>query len=103
MAKDIWGLTDLCTPWCVHVAVTLRLAEHMAAGVTEISALAASCGADSDALHRMLRHLVSQSVFEEPTPGRFALNDAARGLIEPGARLGLDLNGIGGRMAGAWS
>src|SRR5450759_2236804 len=34
--------------------------------------------------------------------GRFALNEAARGLLEEPVRLGLDLDGFGGRMAHAW-
>jgi SAM-dependent methyltransferase len=84
------------------VAATLRIADHIAAGITEIEPLAATCGAHRDSLHRVLRHLVSKGVFEEPTPGRFALNDVARGLLDDGARLGLDLDGIGGRMAHAW-
>jgi 2,7-dihydroxy-5-methyl-1-naphthoate 7-O-methyltransferase len=50
----------------------------------------------------VLRHLVSKGVFEEPTPGRFAFNEAARGLLDPSAQLGLDLERIGGRMAHAW-
>src|SRR3989442_1069330 len=29
---DLWALSDLCTPWCVHVAATLRIADHIAAG-----------------------------------------------------------------------
>jgi 2,7-dihydroxy-5-methyl-1-naphthoate 7-O-methyltransferase len=99
---DLWSLSDLCTPWCVHVAVTLRLAERIAAGTAEIAGLAAACGADAGALHRLLRHLVGKGVFEEPAPGRFALNDAARLLLESPAHLGLDLGGIGGRMAYAW-
>ena len=64
---DLYSLSDLCTPWCLHVAATLRVAEHIASGVT------------------------------------FALNDEARPLLDAGVRLPLDLNGIGGRMAGAWS
>lgn len=97
---NLWDLTDLCTPWCVHVAATLRIADHVGAGNAEIDQLAAASGADRDSLYRVLRHLVSKGVFEEPAPGRFALNDVARGLIE--GRLGLDLDGIGGRMAHAW-
>jgi hypothetical protein len=50
----------------------------------------------------MLQHLVSKGVFEEPDPGRFSLNEAARALLDPSLRLGLDLEGIGGRMAYAW-
>jgi hypothetical protein len=98
---DIWALSDLCTPWCIHVAATLRVADHIAAGKTEIDELATACGADAEALHRVLRQLVMKGVFEEPTPGTFALNDTARGLIE--MRTGFDLNGFGGRMANAWS
>ena len=80
---DIWELSDLCTPWCVHVAVTLRVAEHIEAGNGEIGRLAAAAGADRDSLYRMLRHLVSKGLFEEPSPGRFALNELARGgLVE---------------------
>jgi len=99
---DIWTLSDLCTPWCVHVAATLRIAEHIADGKSRIEELAAASGAHADSLHRMLRHLVGKGVFEEPSPGVFALNDAARHLLEPPARLALDLDAFGGRMAGAW-
>ena len=35
-----WELADLATPWAVHVAVTLRLAEHIRDGVTRIDDLA---------------------------------------------------------------
>jgi SAM-dependent methyltransferase len=50
----------------------------------------------------VLRHLVSKGLFEQPAPGRFALNDAARALLDDQIRLGLDLDGFGGRMARAW-
>jgi hypothetical protein len=100
---DLWALSDLCTPWCILVASTLRVAQHIDAGIHDIEPLAAAAGADSDALQRVIRHLVSKSIFEEPAPGRFALNDAARGLLDPGFSLGLDLEGIGGRMAYSWS
>ena len=99
---DLWALSDLCTPWCVRVAATLRIADHILAGCTEIDKLAVASGADPDSLHRVLRHLVSKGVFEEPAPGRFAVNDAARGLLDDQIRLGLDLDGFGGRMARAW-
>jgi hypothetical protein len=87
----------------VLVAATLRVAEHIAAGTERIGDLAAATGCDPYALHRVLTHLVSRGVFEEPSPGQFALNDAARQLLDPAARLGLDLDGIGGRMAHAWA
>lgn len=99
---DIWALSDLCTPWCVHVVATLRIADHIAAGTTQIDDLAAAAGADADMLHRVLRHLVGKGVFEEPSPGHFALNGPANSLLDPATLLGLDLEDFGGRMAYAW-
>jgi hypothetical protein len=32
------ALTDLCTPWCIHVVATLRIADHIAAGVVDLKA-----------------------------------------------------------------
>lgn len=96
-------MADLATPWCLHVAVTLRVAEHILAGVSGIQPLALQCGAHAESLHRVLRHLVEKGVFTEPEIGVFALNDAARGLMEPGSRLGFDLTSVGGRMAHSWS
>ena len=92
-------LTDLMTPWCVHTVATLRIAEHLEAGTDTIAPLAEAAGCDERALHNVLGHLVTKGVFGEPSPGRFALTDAGRALL--GAPF-LDLDGIGGRFAGAW-
>jgi hypothetical protein len=100
---DIWALSDLCTPWSVHVVVTLRIAEHLADGTTQIDDLATAAGAHAESLARVLRHLIRKGLFAESAPGQFALNDNARVLLDPAIRLGLDLDGIGGRMARAWS
>jgi 2,7-dihydroxy-5-methyl-1-naphthoate 7-O-methyltransferase len=99
---NLWELTDLSTPWCVFVVATLRIAEHIAAGIDKIDDLASAAGCDAVALQQVLGHLLSKGVFEETAPGRFALNEAARQLLDPATRLGLDLEGIGGRMAYAW-
>jgi hypothetical protein len=99
---NIWELSDLCTPWCVHVVATLRIADHLAEGITQIDELAAAAGANADSLHRVLRHLVGKGVFEEPAPGRFALNEPGRALTHSAAQIGFDLDGFGGRMARAW-
>lgn len=99
---DLEALSDLCTPWCLRVAATLRLPEHLAAGTEEVTELAAVAGCDEYALARVLTHLAGKGVFEEVGPRRFRLSDAARLLLDPGMRLGLDLEGIGGRMAYAW-
>jgi 2,7-dihydroxy-5-methyl-1-naphthoate 7-O-methyltransferase len=99
---DISALSDLCTPWCVHVVATLRIADYIAAGIAEVDKLAAASGSDSDSLDRVLRHLVSKGLFEERSPRTFALNEPARGLLDSAGRVGFDLEGIGGRMAYAW-
>lgn len=70
---------------------TLRIAERIEAGTVRIEDLAAD--ADERALHAVLGRLVAEGIFEEPSPGRFALNDAAREL----------LLGIGGRFTLACS
>jgi hypothetical protein len=85
------------------VVVTLRIADHLAVGITQIDDLATAAGAHSESLGRVLRHLVGKGLFAESVPGHFALNDAAGALLDPGVRLGFDLDGIGGRMARAWS
>src|SRR5262245_32046505 len=96
---NLEALSDLCTPWCVHAVATLRIADHIAAGIDQIDDLAAAAGCDPYALHRVLTYLVGKGVFEEATPGRFALNQAAQGFFDPSQHLGLDLEGIGGRFA----
>jgi 2,7-dihydroxy-5-methyl-1-naphthoate 7-O-methyltransferase len=101
-SADLSALSDLCTPWCIHVVATLRIADHIAAGTADIQTLAEEAGCDANSLQQVLRHLAGKGVFAEPTPGRFSLNEAAQGLLDPPRQLGLDLDGIGGRMAYAW-
>src|SRR4051794_9862030 len=81
---DIWALSDLCTPWCVHVVVTLKVAHHLDAGISQIDDLATACGAHAESLARVLRHLVAKGAFAEPSPGVFVLNDVARPLLDRG-------------------
>ena len=100
---DIWALSDLCTPWCIHVVSTLKVANHLDAGVTQIDDLASACGAHPESLQRVVRHLIGKGLFAEPSPGVFALNDDAKALLDPGLQLGLDLDSFGGRMARSWS
>ena len=99
---NLWELGDLEVPWSLRVVATLRIADLIAEGHEEIADLAKAAGADADSLQRVLRLLVMKGLFEEPAPGRFALNDAARGLIGEG-RIAFDLHGFGGRLAGVWS
>ena len=76
-SANLSTLRDLSTPWCIRVVATLRIADYIAADTTDITTLAQEAGCDADSLQRVLRHLVGTGVFEEPTPGRFALNEAA--------------------------
>jgi 2,7-dihydroxy-5-methyl-1-naphthoate 7-O-methyltransferase len=99
---SIEALTDLCTPWCVFVVATLRITEYIDRGNHQINQLAQAVDCDAYALHRVLTHLVGKGLFEETRPGWFTLNEASRELLDPASRLGLDLEGIGGRMAYAW-
>lgn len=98
------ALSDLATPWTVHVAATLRLADHVAAGATTQDELARAAGADAGALGRLLRLLVAQGVFDAPRPGELALNDLSRLLLEEeGWRPWLDLDGAPGIWTESWA
>nr|UUG47319.1 o-methyltransferase [Amycolatopsis sp.] len=104
--KEFARLSDLLTPWAVRVAATLRLADLIAAGHTRIETLADKAGADPDALARLLRYLACRSVFAEPEPGVFALTGLARPLLgdhPANRRARLDLDGMGGRIDGAYA
>src|SRR5439155_25197592 len=96
---DLEQMLDLATPWCLRVAATLRIPEHIAAGHAGIADLAAAAGCDADALHAVLGHLVSQGVFTEESPGRFACNQAAEQLTGLPC---LHLAGTGRRIAHTW-
>jgi hypothetical protein len=100
---DLDALSDLRTPWCLRAVVTLGIAEHMADGASTTDELAAAAGCDAGVLGAVLGHLAGRGVFLREGDGRFLLNEAAQQLLDPGRRFDLDLNGIGGRMSGAWA
>ena len=41
---DLERMLDLATPWCLHVAATLRIPDHIAAGHTDIAARTQASG-----------------------------------------------------------
>lgn len=100
-APDVWSLTDLQTPWCVHTVVTLGIPALLAAGPREPADLAAAAGCDPAALEQVLAYLADRGVFER-RDGGYGLGPAGPALLGPEAAF-LDLAGIGGRMAQAWS
>ncbi len=99
---DLDALSDLQTPWCIRVVATLGVAQHIAEGITDTEAIADVAECDADTLYAVLGHLANKGLFTEPAPRRFALTDAGVQLLDPARIVGLDLKGIGGRMAYAW-
>jgi len=98
--EQLIALTDLITPMAVRVAATLRLADHIAEGVTMLDELARRAGVDVDALGRLLRYLVARGVFAETASGQFGLTDSAQLLSEAHPtrmRARFDLEGAVGR------
>jgi hypothetical protein len=98
---ELDALCDLRTPWCVHTVATLGCAAELEDGPRDAVELAHAAGVDARALQAVLIHLADKGVFELLPDGRFALTDTSRALF--GQPRFLELDGIGGRMAGAWS
>ncbi|MEU7476414.1 methyltransferase [Lentzea sp. NPDC042327] len=100
------ALVDLATPFAVRTAVALRLPELVRDGHTTTAALAQACGADRDALARLLRHLVAVGLFAEQAPGEHALTPVSRALLDESnalLRSWLDAGGPGLKMDLAYS
>ena len=71
--ERVWGLVDTKALYC---AVDLRLPELLAGGPQTAAQLAATSGADPDALERLLRFLVMRGFFRRRR-GRYANNAAS--------------------------
>lgn len=101
LAARLDELTDLATPFAVRTAVTLRVPDRMAAGARHLDRLVDECGADRDALGRLLRFLAHRGLCVEVAPDEFALTELGELLCQrDGAGHGpyLDLDGLGARM-----
>jgi C-methyltransferase len=68
------------TSQAITVAAQLGVADALAYGPLPIDELAARVGADTDALNRLLRALVSRGVFRHLHDGRYELNPLASTL-----------------------
>lgn len=64
----------------VAAAARFGVADLMATGVHDVESLAQECGADPDALHRLLRACAVLGIFFETEPRRFALTPAGECL-----------------------
>lgn len=81
-ANRLWEMADILRPWAIRVAATLRLADHITAGHTNVDDLARVSGSDADALCRLLRYLESQELFVEDPVNHFQLTDVGRALCD---------------------
>src|SRR2546423_10353684 len=80
-------LSDLRTPWCLHVAATLRIADHLAehptGGPMPADELAGKAACDAEWLGRGPRHPVGRGVVREPPPGHLRLHAPAHPAPDP--------------------
>lgn len=100
LRSDLFALADLVTPMAIRVAASLRLADHILAGVTTIPSLAERTSCDPDALDRVVRHLVGLDVFTDDGDGTYGLGTRGRMLLSEHparARDWLDVRGAVGR------
>ena len=64
------------------VVSELRVADALADGPRSVAEVASEVGADADVLHRLLRALASDGVFEEGEPGVFANTAASERMLD---------------------
>ncbi len=99
-ASGLWAVADLVTPMAIRVAATLRIADHIARGLSTGPELAEAAGADADTLERLLRHLVTADVLSRDEAGGYALTTLGAELRDDhpgGTRDLLDLESALGR------
>lgn len=65
----------------VYTAARLNIAEILASGPMEVTTLAAKTGTHAPSLHRLLKLLAANGIFEEQTPGVFVNTPDAVALI----------------------
>lgn len=79
--EDLWKLANgYRVTQAVHVAVVLRLSDHLADGPREPSWLADQAQCDPPSLHRLLHALATVGVYEELPDGRFGLTPVGETL-----------------------
>lgn len=96
----LWAQADLVTPMALRVAATLRVADHIARGVSTAVEMAPLVQVDADALDRLLRHLVTIDVLVRDETGRYTLTARGEPLRDDhpsGSRALLDIDGAIGR------
>ena len=95
----IWTLTNaVVLSSSVHAVAELGVADHVGDGPVNVRELASRCGADPDALHRVLRLLATHGVFsdvggayEHTEPSRLLCSDHPRSLRAFSRMIGLPI------------
>jgi O-methyltransferase domain len=81
----LWDLLrGAMTTKALAIVVDLGVPQALADGPRPAAELARDAGVDADVLHRLLRALASDGVFEEREPGTFAHTERSRPLLEDG-------------------
>lgn len=91
-------MAHLGTPMAIRVAATLRVADHISAGLDHAPQIAAAAGADEDALERLLRYLAVRGVLSRNEAGGYGLTELGELLRSDhpaSLRSGLDIEGNG--------
>lgn len=74
-------ITNHWVSCCVYTAARLDIAEILSAGPLDIAALAAETNTHAPSLHRMLKLLAANGIFEEQSPGVFVNTPDSLALI----------------------
>jgi hypothetical protein len=91
-------MAQLATPMAGRVAATLRIADHIAAGLRTAPELAQATNADADALDRLMRYLTTRGLFSRDGSGAYDLTPLAEPLRDDHptrVRGWLDIEGAG--------
>jgi len=96
-ADDLAEMADLIGPLAIRVAATLRLADHVAAGVTTGAGLAKQVGAHPPTLKKLLRYLVSRGILRWSEEHGYEVTELGAPLLDgaPGnVRRRLSMDGL---------
>jgi hypothetical protein len=79
---DLLKMADLLTPAAIRAAATLRVADHLGAGTSDVAKLAELTGTRPDLLELLLRHLRSQGVLTCGDDGTYSVTELGERLRE---------------------
>ncbi|MFF8646404.1 methyltransferase [Streptomyces sp. NPDC015345] len=99
-SRDLLEMADLLTPAVIRAAATLRIADHIGAGINEPEKLAEVTASRPDLLELLLRHLAINGVLTRDSSGRYAVTKLGERLCEhhpESLRSHLTMDGLYGR------